>query len=296
MFGELIGLWIADLWDRAGRPEVAYAELGPGRGTLAADALRAMRAAGLQPQVHLVEGSPALRAEQARAVPGAIWHDDPGTLPAGVPLIIIANEFFDALPVRQLVRTHAGWRERVVVPDGERFACIAGSTPMDAAMGEGGPEAEVGTIVETRPAVQAIAADLAERIGAQGGALLVIDYGYDAPRPGSTLQAVRAHQKVDPFTSPGTADLTALVDFTALAGAAPDVRISGPIGQGPWLEALGLDQRASALSAAQPERAAEVAAARRRLADPAEMGELFRVLAFTARNWPAPAGFASEGS
>ena len=126
--------------------------------------------------------------------------------------------------------------------------------------------------------------------------MLTIDYGYDAPKTGSTLQAVRAHEKVDPFLAPGTADLTALVDFDALAEAARGqaVRVSGPVGQGPWLEALGLAQRSAALTAAQPARSAEVAAARRRLADPAEMGELFRVLALTAQSWPAPAGFAHE--
>jgi NADH dehydrogenase [ubiquinone] 1 alpha subcomplex assembly factor 7 len=296
MFGELVGLWAADLWGRAGHPEIAYVELGPGRGTLAADALRAMRAAGLRPQTHFVESSPVLRAEQARAVRGAVWHDDPGTLPAGLPLVIVANEFFDALPVRQLVRTAQGWRERMIAAEGDGFVCIAGTTPMDAAIGEDWPDATIGTIVEVRPAAQAIVADLAARIAAQGGALLVIDYGYDAPRTGSTLQAVRAHEKVDPFVAPGLADLTALVDFAAMAAAAPDVRISGPNGQGPWLEALGLAQRAAALSAARPDRAAEVTAARHRLADADAMGELFRVLALSARNWPVPAGFASEAS
>jgi SAM-dependent MidA family methyltransferase len=296
MFGELIGLWAADLWDRAGRPEVAYVELGPGRGTLAADALRAMRAAGLSPAVHFVEGSPALRGEQACAVPGAQWHHDPGTLPADMPLLVVANEFFDALPVRQLVRTKSGWRERMVVPEGDDFACMAGTTPIDAAVGAEWQGAAPGTIIETRPAAQAIMADLAARLAAQGGTLLAIDYGYDAPCPGSTLQAVRAHEKVDPFAAPGTADLTALVDFAALkdAARAAAVRVSGPVGQGPWLEALGLSQRTAALAAAQPARAAEVAAACDRLADPAEMGELFRVLALTAQSWPVPAGFPGE--
>ncbi|WP_423141542.1 class I SAM-dependent methyltransferase [Parablastomonas sp. CN1-191] len=296
MFGELVGLWCADLWDRAGRPAAAWVELGPGRGTLTADALRAMRAAGLTPPVHFVEASPALRAEQARAVPAAAWHDDPASLPADVPLLVIANEFFDALPVRQLVRTESGWRERVVVPEGDRFACAAGTVPMDAAIGAAWAEEPAGTIAETRPAAQAVMADLAARIAAQGGAVLAIDYGYDTPRTGSTLQAVRGHRKVDPFEAPGTADLTALVDFSALRGAAGNsaVHAWGPVGQGRWLEALGLGQRAAALAAARPRRAADVAAARRRLADPAEMGELFRVLALTAPTWPAPAGFSAE--
>ncbi|WP_294193014.1 SAM-dependent methyltransferase, partial [uncultured Sphingomonas sp.] len=184
MFGELIGLWAADLWDRAGRPEVAWVELGPGRGTLTADALRAMRAAGLVPPVHFVENSPALREVQARSVPEAIWHDDVSTLPADVPLIVIANEFFDALPIRQLVRGADGWRERLVACQDTLFLPIAGGALPAGIMPEALDAAAPGSVVETSPASVAIMAGLSALIEAQGGAMLVIDYGYEGPAVG----------------------------------------------------------------------------------------------------------------
>jgi len=146
MFGELVGLWLADIWTRAGTPENAiYCELGPGRGTLAVDALRSMARFGFTPQVHFVEGSPTLRALQAKAVPGAQFHDDVSTLPEDSPLLLVANEFFDALPVRQLVRTDAGWRERMVGLDGEeRFVFVAGDQPMDSAVPANLADAQTG--------------------------------------------------------------------------------------------------------------------------------------------------------
>jgi NADH dehydrogenase [ubiquinone] 1 alpha subcomplex assembly factor 7 len=153
MFGELAGLWLADIWHRAGRPgPVHYVELGPGRGTLARDALRAMASAGLRPQVHFVEGSDALRAVQADAVPGAQFHGDLSTLPGDAPLLLAANEFLDALPVRQLVKTPQGWRERMVALDARgRFVFTAGQVPMDAAVPEERREADEGAIIETCP-------------------------------------------------------------------------------------------------------------------------------------------------
>ena len=284
MFGELIGLWAADLWDRAGRPEVAWVELGPGRGTLTADAMRAMRAAGFTPPVHFVENSPALRSVQARAVPDATWHDDVATLPADRPLIVIANEFFDALPIRQLVRGADGWRERLIACQDTLFLPIAGNAMppgiMPAALGAAAP----GSVVETSPASVAIMAGLAALIEAQGGAMLVIDYGYEGPAVGDTLQSVRGHAYANPFEAPGEQDLTAHVDFATLglaAEASGCVR-SGPVGQGAFLCALGIDARAAALGA-------RVAEDRRRLVE--EMGELFRVMAVTHRDWPEPAGF-----
>ena len=136
MFGELVGLWLADIWTRAGSPEDAiYCELGPGRGTLAKDALRSMARFGCAPQVHFVEGSPALRALQAEAVPGALFHDDLSSVPEDGPLLLIANEFFDALPVRQLVRTEAGWRERMVgLGEDDAFVFVVSDQPMDSAV------------------------------------------------------------------------------------------------------------------------------------------------------------------
>ncbi len=291
MFGELIGLWCADLWSRSGAGEVAWVELGPGRGTLAADALRAMRKAGLSPHVHLVETSPALSERQCAAVPDAIHHDSVATLPADRPLLIVANEFFDALPVRQLVRTPDGaWRERMVTLDGERFAATVGEQRFDAVIPEALREADT---IETAPAATGILRELAARIAAQGGALLAIDYGYEGPRAGDTLQALRAHRFADPFDAPGEQDLTAHVDFAALAEAArAEGAVAHPlVAQGALLDALGIAARTAALARAAPDRAAEIAAARDRLVAPDQMGSLFKALALTAPGWPTPAGF-----
>jgi len=271
MFGELIGLWLADLWLRSGRPRDAqYVELGPGRGTLAADAIRAMKGAGFAPDVHFVETSPALRKAQVERVPGAIWHDDLSTLPDEGPLLIVANEFFDALPVRQL---DVLGRELKVTVENGRFV----------------RKGEVET--ETSPASLAVAADLARRVARQGGAALIVDYGYEGPSRGDTLQAVFRHAYADPFEAPGERDLTAHVGFTALAAAAEGVRISGPVPQGAWLDAMGLPVRAAALARAAPARTEEIEAARHRLSAPSQMGRLFKVLAFSAPGWAEPAGF-----
>lgn len=294
MFGESVGLWLADIWSRAGRPADAfYAELGPGRGTLAMDATRAMARAGLRPDVHLVEGSPALRALQAAAFPGACFHEDAATLPEAGPLLLVANEFLDALPVRQIVRTETGWHERMVGLDGDGLAFVAGSQPIDPALPDGATTHPPGTIFETNPAAMAVVEEIAGRLVRQGGAALVIDYGHLAARTGSTFQAVRAHCKVDPLAWPGAADLTAHVDFAALAaiGHAAGCRVQTAT-QGSWLEAMGIALRADALARAAPGRASEIAAAHRRLAAPDEMGALFKVMALTAPGWPAGAGFA----
>ena len=288
MFGELIGLWCADLWQRAGRPAVDWVELGPGRGTLAADALRAMGGAGLAPPVHLVETSPVLRAAQARVLPAAVHHDSIDTLPGDRPLIVVANEFFDALPVHQLVRTPDGWRERMVALDGDRFVAVAGRRPFDAAVPPALAHADA---IETSPAGVAVMRDLAARIGRRGGAILAIDYGYDGARAGDTLQAVARHAYADPFEAPGERDLTAHVDFAALAEAADGLAVYRATGQGAWLTALGIDARATALARAAPARADEIMAAHDRLVSPARMGTLFKALAATSPGWPAPAGW-----
>lgn len=289
MFGELAGLWLADMWDRAGRPPAHFAELGPGRGTLAADALRAMRAAGLTPAVHLVETSPALRATQAARVPGAIWHATVETLPDDGPLLVIANEFFDALPIRQLVRATEGWRERMVTIENGRFIPTLGP-PADGDVPLPLRDSPIGSVVELRPAAGAVIAPLANRIASRGGTLLVIDYGHRGPALGDTLQAVRRHGFVDPFTDPGEADLTAHVDFTALEAAAAPLRASGPVDQGEWLLRLGIATRAAALARAAPAQGDAIAAAYRRLTAPEEMGRLFKVLALIAPGWPDPEG------
>lgn len=295
IFGELIGLWLADIWQRAGRPgDACYVELGPGRGTLARDALRAARTGGLTPPVHFVETSPALTALQRAGHPDATWHHDLDSLPTDMPLLIVANEFLDALPVRQLVRTAVGWRERMVGldPDGA-FIPVAGTQPMDAALPRAFAEAGEGAIIETSPAAAAVMREVASRIATQGGAALFIDYGYAAPQLGSTLQAVQAHRKVDVFAAPGEADLTAHVDFATLARVAEDagVRWLGTCDQGAWLAMLGIGARAASLARAAPDQAEVIEAATLRLTAPAEMGTLFKVMGLAAHGWPDGAGF-----
>ncbi|WP_026091126.1 SAM-dependent methyltransferase [Blastomonas sp. AAP53] len=294
MFGEMIGLWLADQWQRAGKPQLChFVEFGPGRGTLASDALRAGDKFGFHPQVHMIEGSSRLRQAQQLLLPGATWHDGLDSVPREGPLLIVANEFLDALPVRQIVRTEQGWRERVVVHNGERFLPVAGARPMDSAVPAELMDSPPGTILESCPAASGMAYEIAMRLKAQGGAALFIDYGYGAPQTGSTLQAVRAHEKVDPFADPGLCDLTALVDFAQLKqiALAGDVECLGPVGQGDWLMALGIAQRAAALAQSQPTKAQDIMTALDRLVSPDQMGALFKVIAYRGPGWPEGAGF-----
>ena len=264
--------------------------LGPGRGTLAVDALRAMAKAGLAPQVHLVETSPVLAAAQRARLPHAVHHDSIATLPTDIPLLIVANEFFDALPIRQLVRTGDGWRERMIDIDGECFVATAGEQRFDAVI----PEAlRDGDTIETSPASVAILRELAARIVAQGGALLAIDYGYEGPLAGDTLQALHRHRFADPFEAPGEQDLTAHVDFAALAeaGRSEGATAHPVVTQAALLGALGIAARAAALARAAPARATEIGTARDRLVAADQMGNLFKALALTAPGWPTPAAF-----
>lgn len=296
MFGEMIGLWLADLWIRAGRPvPVAYVEAGPGRGTLAQDALRAAARHGLVPDVHFVETSPVLRALQRARFPQATWHDDFATLPDDRPLLVVGNEFLDALPVRQMVRMAQGWRERMVGWDaaGDRLLPVAGDRPMDAAVPPARADSPEGTIIETCPAAAAVTAEVAARLAVQGGAALWIDYGHDRPHNGSTLQAVRTHARVDPFAHPGEADLTALVDFAALVPVVESAgaRCDGIVAQGAFLRGLGIEARAAALARHAPDQAPALARALARLVDPDEMGNLFKAMAFSAVQWPRGAAF-----
>ena len=294
MFGELVGLWAADLLARAGVGGVAWVELGPGRGTLSRDALAAIARAGPMPEAHLVETSPTLRRSQGRLVPAAVHHDDIDTLPTDRPLMVVANEFFDALPVQQLVREPNGWRERVVEHSRrDGFGVVPGPAVADALVPDAVRRAPVGAVWEHGAAGLAIARRLGERINAQGGALLAIDYGHEGPAWGDTLQAVRAHEPVSPWEEPGERDLTAHVDFGALGAALSGAGLSvqGPVGQGEWLERLGLGPRAHALARAHPERTDEIAGQRERLAGEGAMGKLFRVLAARAPGWPEGEGF-----
>ncbi|MGQ0566317.1 MAG: class I SAM-dependent methyltransferase [Gemmobacter sp.] len=291
MFGELVGLALGQCWLDQGAPaRFVLAELGPGRGTLMADALRATRGvpgfhAALT--VHLVETSPTLRAVQARALPvSAHWHDSADTLP-DAPLFLIANEFFDALPVRQFERRAGGWCERMVGLDGATLSFGLAPCPLpDPRFGTDPP----GTVVETCPAAPAVMQAVAARILRHGGAAFVIDYGGWRSR-GDTLQALRGHRPEHPLASPGEADLTAHVDFETLALATPLPR-SGLTSQGSLLKRLGIDQRAARLASGMSGAALENhRAAHHRLTDPAEMGSLFKALAFHAPGSPLPPGF-----
>jgi SAM-dependent MidA family methyltransferase len=271
MFGELVGACLADCWARSGKPQCAYVELGPGRGTLATDALRVMRSAGLDPPVHFVETSPVLREAQAKSVPDATWHDDLSTLP-DTPLLLVANEFLDALPVRQFVE---GVERRVVT--------AAGGLAFD----------RDGEIVEDSPARDAAVSDVSERLVRSGGVALVIDYGHEHSAAGDTLQAVRGHKFAPVLDRPGEQDLTAHIDFEAVARAARSAgaAVTPVVTQALWLERLGIAARAAALSRAHPDRAEEVDAAQRRLCDADAMGTLFKIIAIHSPDWPAPAGF-----
>jgi NADH dehydrogenase [ubiquinone] 1 alpha subcomplex assembly factor 7 len=294
MFGELAGLWLADLWSRAGSPTDAhYVELGPGRGTLAEDALRAMRAARFEPPIHLVETSPVLRHNQATRLPTARWHDDLDDLPETGPLLVIANEFFDALPIRQIQRGASGWHEVMVDHRDGSFTPITSGPPLDDHIPEALRDAPLGSVIETSPASESIARALADRIAKQGGAALIVDYGYEGVMTGDTLQAVSRHEHADIFAEPGERDLTAHVNFTTLEriGWAAGLTVHGPVSQGRWLESIGIGARTAALIKAAPHRQEELISARDRLTKSEEMGALFKAMALVAPDWPAPAAF-----
>lgn len=272
IFGELIGGCLADAWRRAGAPaDAIYAELGPGRGTLASDALRVMRSAGFGGGVHFVETSPVLREAQRTSVPDAHWHDTMEALPAK-PLLLVANEFLDALPVRQ----HVGGMER-------RIVAAAGGLAFD----------RDGEIVENSPARDEAVAAAARHLASHGGVSLIIDYGHERSAPGDTLQAVHAHRFAPVLDSPGEQDLTAHVDFEAVGRAASEsgAAVTGVVSQGEWLKHLGIVARADALSRSNPDLATKIAAAAHRLIAREEMGGMFKVIAIHSRAWPVPAGF-----
>jgi NADH dehydrogenase [ubiquinone] 1 alpha subcomplex assembly factor 7 len=302
VFGELLGAWAAVVWGAMGAPDpVVLVEAGPGRGVLMADALRAVgrvapafRAAC---RVHFVENSRRLRAVQARAVPDAVWHDDVASVPAG-PAIVLANEFLDALPIRQFERRGGVWVERhvargglVLVPCADRAGVPEG---VPEGVPKGGPE---GAVFEVNEAGLAWVAALAARLVAQGGAALLLDYGRDVPGFGDTLQALRGGRRADPLIDPGEADVTAHVDFPALAAAArkAGAAVYGPVPQGAFLAALGLGVRTARLAAAHPARAGLLREAADRLAAPSRMGQLFKAMAIMAPGQPAPPGFNQLG-
>jgi len=301
MFGELIGLWAAEVWRAMGEPSpVRLVELGPGRGTLMADALRAARvlpAFRSATVVHLVETSPALRARQEAALAPAdapvSWHGDLAEVPDG-PAIVVANEFFDALPIRQFVGTERGWCERLVgLSEGGLAFGLAPEPARDVPL-----PVRPGATLEWPAAGVAVMGTLAARLAAQGGAALVVDYGHARSGFGDTLQAMRDHAYADPLADPGEADLTAHVDFALLASAArrAGATVLGPVLQGDFLRALGIEARAAAIrQRATPVQGDAIDAAVARLTGSGEgqMGALFKVLGLVAPDLPPLPGFPS---
>jgi len=303
MFGELIGLWCVEVWHEMGCPDPCHlVELGPGRGTLMADALRAARirpAFGAALRLHLVETSPYLRERQDQALAAHMpvahrpqWHASFADIPKG-PLLLVANEFFDALPVHEFELRHEGWRERVVASDGEKL--IFGWTEPGPSFALLTDRQRIGPKAEISPVALGIAGEIGRHLAEAGGAALIIDYGTSQSLPGESLQAVRRHQPVDPLADIGEADLSAHVDFAGLARAAEQTgaKAYGPLPQGEFLLRLGLDARAESLIArATPSQARDIESARRRLLDSREMGTLFKALALAAPGLPPPPGFA----
>ena len=303
MFGELVGLWCAEVWRMLGEPVPArLVELGPGRGTLMADVLRAAKvvpAFRAALEVHLVETSPLLAERQRTALApiGAPlhWHTRTQSLPAG-PQIALANEFVDALPIDQWVKTTDGWHQRQVGLQQGRLAFGLDPAPLmgiEAQLPARLRPAPAGSLLERRDL--APVRDLARRIAADDGCALIIDYGHARSAFGDTLQAVRAHRFADPLASLGETDLTAHVDFEALAAAVEEegARSHGPVAQGTFLRRLGIETRAQKLKHGKDaDTCAAVNGAIARLIGPAPgMGELFKAFAFSQRDLPAPPGF-----
>jgi NADH dehydrogenase [ubiquinone] 1 alpha subcomplex assembly factor 7 len=293
MFGEMLGLCLAQAWlDQGAPPRFTLAELGPGRGTLMADVLRATRGiAGFHAaaDVMLVEASPVLRAVQARAVPHARWADTVDKLP-DAPLFLLANEFFDALPVRQFIRRGAGWAEvEVGVRDG---ALCLGQRPVAGGLDARLADTTEGDVVEICAALPAITAAIGTRIAACGGAALIVDYG-GWRSLGDTVQALRAHRPEGILANPGQADLTAHVDFEAIGTHAAPAQASTMIPQGVLLERLGITARAQTLARSLEGAALQAhVAAHRRLTHADEMGHLFKAMALAPAGGPLPPGFS----
>ena len=299
VFGELVGVWIAEVWRQLGAPmPFRLVELGPGDGTLMEDALRALRRAPDlldAAELWLVEPSPPLRAKQAIRLqaPAPRFAETLAQVPAGAPLILVANEVLDCLPARQFVRTDAGWVERRIGLD------AAGALAFGLAPAPSGADAlrhaPLGAVLERSAAQTALTAEIGRRVAQDGGAALLIDYGRDRPGFGDTLQAVRGHAKVDVLASAGEADLTMHADFPAVAAAAADAgaAVSPIVSQRAFLRVMGAEARADALVAARPDRADAIGRQLRRLIDPAEMGELFKVLSIHTLGLDPP-GFAGQ--
>lgn len=299
IFGELIGLMLADAWRTAGGPPARLLELGPGNGTLLADIWRSTaKLEGFQAalEVHLVETSPVLRrvqAERLTTLDRLHWHDDLAEVPGGRPLLVIANELFDALPVRQFIKEPGGWHEIEVALDAQRRLCFTRSTDPSPLSGRLPEDLPPGSVHELSPAREALMAALAERLSRQQGLALIIDYGECEPTPGCTLQAVHRHEKVAPLTRPGEVDLSSRVAFGPFVRIAREagLRVFGPLPQGAFLARLGAGLRlAKLVRGATAAQAAALESGYRRLTATDGMGTLFKVVAVTS--WPlVPPGF-----
>lgn len=291
MFGELIGLWCAHEWDALGKPAFNLIELGPGRGVLMQDALRAtQRIEGFHDATNLVliETSAPLRDEQAGRLPSAEWAVRLEDAPPG-PSIIIANEFFDCLPIRQFIRGEDGWHEKLVgLDDGDRLV-FGLSTAIPAPDSDD----ELGTVREIAPALESLIYEIERRLHEAPARVLILDYGYLRAEGADTLQALKSHKKVDPIETPGEADLTAHVDFARIAqlAEAAGLAVHGPVSQGEFLRGLGIEVRAETLSTANPTHAPRIARELKRLTHREEMGALFKVICLSSPNLPPPAGF-----
>jgi NADH dehydrogenase [ubiquinone] 1 alpha subcomplex assembly factor 7 len=304
MFGEMLGLWVLQAWADQGCPKnPRLVELGPGRGTLMADMLRA---ASVEPEfiadldVVMVEASPVLQEMQAEKLRGSgadiSWQRQFDDSLSDRPLFLVANEFFDALPVRQYVRTPRGWCERMVTAlDGELTFALAPVPVPPGFIPENREAAPEGGVFETSPASLALAENIASIIAARGGAALIVDYGYDAVTGfGETLQAVGGHRFVDSLAEPGEDDLSSHVDFMALAqaGRRGGASVSGPVTQGAFLATIGIVERAEQLMKSHPASATDLLTATERLIGAQQMGTLFKALAFTPPGVSDVAGFA----
>ncbi len=302
MFGEMLGLWCVQMWTDMGKPDpVHIIEMGPGRGVLMADALRAAKVCPeflAAAKITLVENcEPLITAQRAALADHAVaWVPRLGDVPPG-PSLILANEYLDCLPIRQFVRRDTGWHERLVGLKGEDLVFGIAPRPITstAVIPERLREAPTGSLVEVRPQAQAVVSTIAQRLRDHSGAAVLIDYGPTQSEVGDTLQAVRAHKKVHALHEPGDCDLSARVDFEELAKLVRDEKLTvhGPVGQGPFLKTLGIDIRAAHLIRANRERGGEIVRERDKLTAPEAMGQLFKVLGVTSANLPTPTGFSA---
>jgi SAM-dependent MidA family methyltransferase len=307
MFGELLGLWAASVWKAIGSPSVfRLIELGPGRGTMMADALRALRVLPPMYQalsIHLIEINPVLREKQKATLSSArnvAWHNSIDEVPNG-PGVILANEYFDVLPVHQVVKRETGWHERTVELD-VNGSLVFGAAPepiprFEVLLPPLVRAAPIGAVFEWRPDAEIM--KLATRVRDQNGAALIIDYGHLRSDAGDTFQAIARHSFTDPLKNPGQADVTAHVDFQALVRAAEDLgaQVHGPVPQGDFLKRLGIETRAVGLMAkATPEVSGDISGALKRLIGGGRggMGSMFKVLAISEPHLTSLAGFADE--